>query len=277
MQSLQAVPEILVSSPPLWAKIIRFTDISDTETRSSVHNWCETTGCREFKSEVGSCCPKNWIYPTLVTKEWFQELTADHEKAFLPTWEKEINGAGDKGEILVLKWNFSKWYGVKMAILAVPWKVRMAAVSEGKTGGVVAIAAQIAAINSYILWKQQGKQATSHVSSTFPPSSTTLLYFPFSGVGAAWSWPQSRFLIPGTVLLHSAQAPDKAAVDLSRVSLQNLSPAGSSCPADRTGGCRSFPALSLPRHNGDPLKKPPLHLCLSASALRKKINIAVCC
>lgn len=33
----------------------------------------------------------------------------------------------------------------------------------------------------------------------------------------------------------------------------------------------------LPRHDGDPMNEPSLHLCLSVPAVWKKINIAVCC
>lgn len=98
LQSLQAVPEILVSSPLLlWAKITRFTDISGRETRRSVCNWWETTSCSEFKSEKGSCSAKDWIYQTLVINKWFPDLIADHKEA-LPTCKKEVNGTENKGE-----------------------------------------------------------------------------------------------------------------------------------------------------------------------------------
>lgn len=133
--------------------------------RSSVHNWCETTGCREFKSEAGSCCPKDRIYPTLMTKKWLQKPTADHKEGFLPVCEKEINETKDKGEILVLKWNFSRCYGVKRAILAVPWKVRMAAVSEGETEGVVALTAQIALQQWIHISSENSKGRKLHPSS----------------------------------------------------------------------------------------------------------------
>lgn len=163
-----------------------------------------------------------------------------------------------------------------MAVLAVPWKVRMAAVSEGGTGGVVAITAQISLQQLIHTSSENSKGSKLHpMSSPFHLSSTTLLYFPFSLVGGAWSWPQSQFLIPGMVTLYrllprlqwiSPMFPSRAShLQAAPALLMELGAAG------------PFPALSLPKHNGDPLKEPPLHLCLSASALWKKINIAVCC
>lgn len=209
MQSLQAVPEILVSSPLLlWAKIIRFTDISDRERRRSVHNWCETTSCSEFKSEKGSCSPKDWIYETLVIKKWFQDLTADQKEAFLPTCEKEVNGTENKGEnscMLVLRWNFSSLPGWKNSYFASPLKSQDGCCIWGRDRWSSYYCSDcFAAIHSYIPWKWRGKYAASQGSSSLRPSSTTLHYFPFFLVWTAWSWPQSQFFIPGMVTLHFA-------------------------------------------------------------------------
>lgn len=227
MQSLQAVPEMLVSSPLLlWAKIIRFTDISDRETRRSVHNWCETTSCSEFKSEKGSCSPKNWIYPTLVIKKWFQELTADHKNAILPTCEKEANRAEKKGEnshTLVLRWNFSRLPRWQNGYIASALKSQDGCCIWGRDrwSGSYYCSDCFVALNSHIFWKQRGKQAASQGSSTLHPSSTALHYFPFSLVGTAWSWPQPQFFIPGMVALHSAHTPDEPGAELSCVSFNN--------------------------------------------------------
>lgn len=45
-----------------------------------------------LNQKKGSCSPKDWIYPTLVIKKWFQDLPADHKKAFLPACEKGVSG-----------------------------------------------------------------------------------------------------------------------------------------------------------------------------------------
>lgn len=82
-----------------------------------------------------------------------------------------------------------------MGILPVPWKVRMAAVSEGGTGGVVAISVQTA-LQQFVHTASEnstGGKLGFQGSSTLHPSSITLHCLPFSLVGTAWSWPQSQF------------------------------------------------------------------------------------
>lgn len=151
----------------------------------------------------------------------------------------------------------------------------MAAVSEGETG-VAALTAQIALQQLILISSENSKGSQLHPMS-LPPSVPAPLFcstshFPW------WEQPgpspSSSPLGRCSSVLHR---PLTRLQWIACVSLQKLSPAGCSCPAEGTRGCRSFPALSLPRHNGDPLKKPPLHLCLCASVLCEKIDIAVCC
>lgn len=157
-----------------------------------------------------------------------------------------------------------------MAILAAPWKVRMAAVSKGGTEGLVAITAQIT-LQQLIHISSENKGSKLH-----PMSLSHFIPAPLLCSTSHSPWWEPQFLRPGRCpsILH------RLLTKLQWICAP-FPPEPLTCrlllPCSWHWGLQVFSCLVFARHNGDPLKKPPLHLCLSASALWKKINIAVCC
>lgn len=94
--------------------------------------------------------------------------------------------------------------------------------------------------------------------------------------------PQPHFFTPGKVSLRAAHPQGQELDHPLRPSVtSNLQVAGTMLSwVLQVLHCLAVPPCYLPRHDGDPMKEPFLHLCLSVlfvSAVWKKINIAVCC
>ena len=170
-----------------------------------------------------------------------------------------------------------------MAILPVPWKVRMSAVSEGGTGGAVGTIVQTALQELIHISSENRKGSKLHPRALPYPISAPLLYstshFPWWEQPGSGPSPSSSSLGWWRSILHALLTSlelNYLVYPLITSNLRAVLPRLQDWVL-QVLYCLAVLSCYLLKHDGDPTKEPSLHLCLSVSAVWKKINIAVCC